>query len=243
MANILVVDSSTEACSVALSYAGKSYTDFQLAPRKHAELLLPMVDQLLSRADIELTQLDAIGCCIGPGAFTGLRIAISMTQGLALASQLTCVAVTSLEALAYQAFKTSHADYCLAAIDARMDQVYFAVFKRDQQQFFSVLSEPQVINPELISFDEALLDEIAKAIVVNEQAVAKVGNGWEVYEFAPYINDLAAAEISKNIKLPQAKYMLDLAQLALKNTKNVSPEGLQPLYLRNNVAKKSKNRL
>jgi len=234
MANILIIDSSTEACSVALCDAVQTYSHFQIAPRKHAELLLPMVDQILSKAKLELTQLDAIGCCVGPGAFTGLRIAISMAQGLAMASSLPCIGITSLESLAYQAFSTTDADYCLASIDARMDQVYFAVYKRCSEQLVSLVSDPQVIAPESIQLSQDLVDDMRSRVV-------KAGNGWQAYTYQQAIDELTPA--SSDILLPQAKYMLDLAHMALENDKDVSPEQLQPLYLRNNVAKKSKTEL
>ncbi|MDQ7049133.1 MAG: tRNA (adenosine(37)-N6)-threonylcarbamoyltransferase complex dimerization subunit type 1 TsaB, partial [Enterobacterales bacterium] len=232
MTNILVIDSSTEACSVALSHSGLVYAEQKIAPRKHAELILPMVDHVLSQAQLELTQLDAIGCCIGPGAFTGLRIAISMVQGLALASNLDCIGITSLEALAYEAFATTKADYCLASIDARMQQVYFAVYERGNGQSIKIVTEPQVIDPDLIEIERHIIDALQGRVV-------KVGNGWD-YVYRQSIDQLT--EPSMDIQLPQAKYMLNLAQQALQNAKGVSPEQLQPLYLRNNVAK-SKSRL
>ncbi len=231
MSRLLVIDSSTEACSAALSDGNKTYSQRQIAPRKHAELLLPMVGELLSEAKLSLSQLEAIACCVGPGAFTGLRIAISMVQGLAFAVNKVCVPVTSLEAIAYQALQQSDSDYCLAAIDARMEQVYFGVYSRSEAFGVELIGELQVIAPESIELDEKLLAKMDNKLIL-------AGNAWQAYNFHPSIQALQGKD--SGVTLPDAKSMLYLAQTALKNDKQVSPEDLQPLYLRNNVAKKSK---
>jgi len=226
MSKILAIDSSTEACSVALLLDGKVFKRFQLAPRKHAELLLPMVDDILKQADVSLVELDAIACCVGPGAFTGLRIAVSVAQGLAFASNLPCIAVSSLEMLAIGAFEKTKANICLSAIDARMKEIYFAIFKRQDDGNAKLLGSECVIDPLEIEFGKW---------DINTQAV-KTGNGWSEYEFNHSIKQLNTIELLD--QFPHAVDMLDIAESALNANKLLKPELLQPIYIRNNVAKK-----
>ncbi len=82
MAKFLSIDASTEACSVALQNGDEITERYQLAPRQHANLLLPMVEELLAESQLSINQLDALACQVGPGAFTGIRIAVSGAQGL-----------------------------------------------------------------------------------------------------------------------------------------------------------------
>ncbi|PHS19741.1 MAG: tRNA (adenosine(37)-N6)-threonylcarbamoyltransferase complex dimerization subunit type 1 TsaB [Kangiella sp.] len=232
MSKILAIDSSTEACSVALMDEGKVYNRFQLAPRKHAELLLPMVDEVLKEAEIELVELDAIACCVGPGAFTGLRIAVSVAQGLAFASNLPCIAVSSLEILAISGFKQCQAEFCISAIDARMQEVYFAVFERDGDFGAKIIGKEGVYKPMEIDLEHWKID--SKSLSSSE--IVLIGSGWSEYEFNDSINRLSCTSL--NNQFPDAKELLLIAETSLKSNKLLKPEQLQPIYIRNNVAKK-----
>ena len=227
MPKILAIDSSTEACSVALFNDGDVVSRFELAPRKHAELLLPMVDSVLNEAGISLADLDAIACCVGPGAFTGLRIAISIAQGLAYAAQLPCIALSSLQILAAEAFNKTDSDICFASIDARMKEVYFAAFKKDDCRLPEEIHSQQVIAAENIELDFKIRAD-TKAL--------KVGTGWDEYEYPDEVESVVTRPLK--IKFPNAEMMLEIALQHLKTKKLLKPEFLQPVYLRNNVAKK-----
>jgi len=239
MTKILTIDSSTEACSVALDLDGVHRSLFELAPRRHAELLLPMIHQLLSESKIELNELDAIGCCVGPGAFTGLRIAISVAQGLAYASNLPCIAISSLETMAEQAFAGSNAKYCLASIDARMKEVYFSVFQREKTERHKVLLREEVIAPQLIDL---------QGNITAEHKIIKVGTGWSEYQY----NDELEALKTENTQIdglkqriilyPDAKWMLRIANKNYEAGELLEPAHLQPVYLRNNIALKKSER-
>src|SRR6185437_7852342 len=125
--NLLAIETATEACSVALLYGEALIDRSELAPRKHAELVLPMAEELLAEAGISRKRLDAIAVGRGPGAFTGVRLATSVAQGLALALDIPVVPVSSLAALAMQAPKNGAA--ILATIDARREEIYAGAFR------------------------------------------------------------------------------------------------------------------
>lgn len=234
MAKILAIDTSTEACSVAIGQVDAVFNRYQLSPRKHAELLLPMVDEVLRESGNRLADLDAIACCVGPGAFTGLRIAISAAQGLAYASGLPCMAISSLETLAFAAFSQTKAEICLAAIDARMKEVYFAGFIRGEDNRPVVIHEQQVVAPENIELSTSLAEWLKNS--TSAQTSAKVGSGWREYDFCDSLDSIQS--VTSDIILPDAKAMLAIAERAYANKALLKPELLQPVYLRNNVAKK-----
>jgi len=122
---LLAFETSTEACSVAVWVDGEVCERFEIAPRRHAELTLPWAEQLLVDAGVAKSQLDAIAIGRGPGAFTGVRLAIAIGQGIALALDRPIVPVSTLAALALQA----PGPRVFAAIDARMGEVYAAAYE------------------------------------------------------------------------------------------------------------------
>ena len=123
---LLAIDTATDACSVALISGNTTWEKFQLAPRQHAELILKMIDALLDEAKLRLQQLDAIAVGYGPGSFMGVRLAVSVAQGLAFGVKCPVIAVSSLRALAQSAYSTAvnqndcTCDTVLAGWDARM---------------------------------------------------------------------------------------------------------------------------
>jgi tRNA threonylcarbamoyladenosine biosynthesis protein TsaB len=244
MTKILAIDSSTEACSIALDNNGVIVSRFQIAPRKHAELLLPMVAEVLKEAKLSLTDLDAIACCVGPGAFTGLRIAISVAQGLAYASNLPCIPISSLQILAAEAFEKTEATLCLSSIDARMQEVYFSILSKNvsilskeegkQNNEFNELYSEQVIASNKIEISEDLALKL-QTLNINK-GIVKVGSGWKEYQYNPEIS--LVGSINEQIQFPNAVMMLKMAKSKFDKGELLKPELLQPVYLRNNVAKK-----
>ena len=217
---------------MALAFDGRVVKRYEVQARKHAELILPMVDEVLKEAGAKLTDLDAIACCVGPGAFTGLRIAISVAQGLAYGTTLPCIQISSFESLAYHAFSQSDENICLAALDARMKEVYFSAFIRGDNNLPIEIHPQQVISADIIELSEGAL----QSILEQAKAVVKVGNAWGVYPFSPQVECLDATQLS--IQFPNSEMMLSIANAAYQNQKLLKPEFLQPVYLRNNVAKK-----
>lgn len=232
MSKILSIDASTEACSVAL-LNGKEATDsYELAPRQHAKRLLPMIEDLLSKSQIGLNQLDAIACNVGPGAFTGIRIAVSVAQGLAYGAGLPTISLSSLAnlaALGYAKTMTNNkpkTDW-LCAIDARMSEVYFAAYKIEA-------GLPVLIETEMVIAPESIDFSLYQSEFSFEQ-MGLIGNAWPEYSEALY-NGVITDDLLLPDCLPSAIHSLKQAEEMLQTGKVLSPELLQPTYLRNNVA-------
>ena len=121
---LLALDTATEACSAAVLADGEVLERYELAPRRHAALILPMIESVLAEAGLEISQLDAIAVGRGPGAFTGVRIAIGIAQGIAFAADLPVALVSTLAALALGTARDTGATRIAAALDARMGEIY-----------------------------------------------------------------------------------------------------------------------
>ena len=216
---LLAIETATEACSVALWLDGEIRERFEIAPRRHAELTLPWAEQLLAEAGVKKSQLDAIAIGRGPGAFTGVRLAIAIGQGIALALDRPVVPVSTLGALALQA----QGPRVLAAIDARMGEVYAAAFEvRDGDML--ALDTERVIHPETVELpgDVNGWQGVGTGFAAQEGALAaRLGSRFSAID--------AAA-------LPHAADVARLGALAFARGEAVAPEFAEPAYLRNNVA-------
>ncbi|WP_145481968.1 tRNA (adenosine(37)-N6)-threonylcarbamoyltransferase complex dimerization subunit type 1 TsaB [Yersinia rohdei] len=220
---ILAIDTATEACSVALWNNGEVRALFELCPREHTQRILPMVQQVLAESGLALQQLDALAFGRGPGSFTGVRIGIGIGQGLALGADLPMMGISTLQTMAQGAFRLTGASRVLAAIDARMGEVYWGEFERDAAGYWRGEATEAVMTP-------------AQA-QVHAQSLsgqwAKVGTGWQTYP--DLINGNGVVLVDGQIMLPQAEDMLPLALAAWANGQVVSVEHAEPVYLRNEV--------
>lgn len=221
---LLALETATEACSVALWIDGAVVERHELAPRRHAELLLPMVDAVLAEAGISRRALDAIAVGRGPGAFTGVRLAIAVAQGLALALDRPVVPVSTLAALAMAAAQDAGAAPILAAIDARMGEVYAGCFRADAQG----LVEP--IDAEVLAPPQSLL-------LPAQAAWRVVGSGWLSYRdvISPLLGD-AAIVFEDGAALPRAAAVARLGARDHARGLGVDAALAQPVYLRDKVA-------
>jgi len=221
---ILAIDTSTEACSAALLIDGEISQRYQVAPRQHAELILGMCDELLSEKNIKLNELDAIAFDRGPGAFTGVRIATGVVQGIAFAHELPVIAVSSLAAIAFEAFRTEKTTHVMAAIDARMDEVYWACYECSEQGVKEVVNE-QVCKPEQV-------------MLPNSDLWFGLGSGWDTYQQT--LSNTARDFVNKidGSVFPQAKAIAVLAEIAYQRGEALPASQALPVYLRDNVAKK-----
>ncbi len=219
--NLLALETATESCSVALLRGGTLFERSEIAPRRHAELVLPMAEAVLGEAGVSRGELEAIAVGRGPGAFTGVRLAVSMAQGLALALDIPVVTVSSLAALAMEA--PEDAAPVLAMIDARMGEIYAALYRHDAQGLLQVVDEETVCPPQAL---QPSLD-LATCHVT--------GSGWSAYggELEPRLGIPRSVNAEA---FPQARHVARLAALAFARGAAVPPEQALPVYLRDKVA-------
>ena len=226
MNKLLSIETSAESCSVALSIGKNSWERFEHAPRRHAELILPMVSSLLAEAELELGQLDGIAFGRGPGSFTSLRIGIGVVQGLAWGADLPVVPVSSLAAVAQAALERGlppGVSRICVAMDARMQEVYTADFEVDVDGFVIPAGAERVCPP----------GDVCSEYTAG---VCAAGNGFEVY---PELEKLAG-ELGLCIPdcWPRAGVISRLAARWLESNKPLPAAQAQPVYIRNKVANK-----
>lgn len=215
--NVLAIDSSTQLASLALSTHGEMFCVSQDNVKTHAKQLLPMIDSLLTRADLGIQHLDAIVFGQGPGSFTGLRVACSIAKGLAYAHDIPLMPVSSLAAIAFKARKeTGHKDaLILSLMDARMNELYWSLYHPHE----FVQSQEQVSS--------------AKAISLNEDLpVVLAGVGFEAY-FEQFSSSLKQDIVEQLVIFPEASAMIELANTGVIS--KVSASDAQPVYIRNKV--------
>ncbi len=223
---ILAIDTATEACSAALYVDGVCTQRYEIAPRRHAELILPMCEELLSEAGVGLKELDSLAFGRGPGAFTGLRIAAGVIQGMAWANELPVVPVSSLAALAYSAWREHGHDSVMAATDARINEVYWGCYECKEGEAI-LLGKEQVCAP-------------ANAILPEGEGWFGIGSGWAAYETElTDHSSVHCTEYNANA-FAQAQDIAVLGATAFKQGKAVSAEQALPVYVRDDVAKKKK---
>ncbi|MDT8281396.1 MAG: tRNA (adenosine(37)-N6)-threonylcarbamoyltransferase complex dimerization subunit type 1 TsaB [Gammaproteobacteria bacterium] len=238
---ILAIDTATEACSAALYIDGEAInsgitTQYQLAPRQHSRLILQMADDLLKQAAISINALDAIAFGRGPGSFMGLRIAAGVVQGIAFAHELPVIPVSTLKTMAQRVYQETGNSHVLAAIDARMDEVYWAAYTM-QDQRWCLHGAESVISP-----DNVILPEMPVQSGENQSDPLWVGagTGWSSYKDRL----LLAADCQLSLILPEcfpsAEAMVKLAAIEFAAGNTVLAAEAIPVYLRNDVAKKPK---
>lgn len=211
--NILALETSTEACSVALYTQDKIFSRYKVAPQKHAELLLNYCDELLSENNLSPENLSAIAFGRGPGSFTGVRIATAAAQGIAIAHHIPVIAVSSLQILAQLGYKKFGAEKIYAGIDARMGEVYFGEYelnkksgKNNNNFIMELIGEERVGKLENLQLD-------------NNKLIPRVGSAFQ----------------QNDILFPHAEVLLEIALEKFNHNQIISAELAMPVYLRDNV--------
>ncbi len=216
--NLIAIETATEQCALGLLHNGQISTTAEIAPQQHANIILDRLEGLLSDAGLKKSQLDGIVFGLGPGAFTGVRIAFAVTQGLALALAIPVMGVSTLENMAWQVLKQNpdQEQLILIANDARMGEVYWAEFESQNGQL-SRLNDDQVSKPEEVNLED--FDTAAGSAfhdLLREQ-----------------IKDNETRPIDANI-LPDAQALLEIAQTRFtQDQQNIAD--IQPLYVRDKV--------
>lgn len=220
---LLALDSATEACSAALYHAGDVRERFRIAPREHARLLLPMARELLADAGWRLGDLDGLAFGRGPGAFTGLRIAAGLIQGLALGADLRVVPVSDLAAQALRCAREQGARHVLCLQDARMGEVYWAAFDCGDADSPALRGAERVDDPAALP---------AETFDANWHGA---GNGWSAY---PRVLEPLAARLARvgDITHPHAADIARLAADPFSHGEAVDAARAVPVYIRDKIA-------
>ncbi|MCK5696987.1 MAG: tRNA (adenosine(37)-N6)-threonylcarbamoyltransferase complex dimerization subunit type 1 TsaB [Gammaproteobacteria bacterium] len=233
---IVALDTSTNACSVTLLEGNQQdfscIERFEIVPRQHTQLILPMLDSVLQTSGYQIKDIDVLAFGHGPGAFTGIRVATGVIQGISYGADLPVASISSLAALAQAAYhKNTSCHKILVANDARMNEIYFAAYEI-QQGFMTLIGTECVIKPDDL---EASLNDLKL-----DNSWQLVGNGWSVYkETLTSINNQCMGMLADDLIYPNAR---DIAYLAFKEINNqtlLNAEQISPVYLRNNIAQKS----
>lgn len=221
---ILAIDTATEACSVALGLDDTTLSHFELCPREHTQRILPMVRDILNQGAVNLSDINVLAFGRGPGSFTGVRIGIGIAQGLALGAELPMVGVSTLATMAQGAFRKNGATRVLAAIDARMGEVYWAEYQRNADGNWQGEDTEAVLSPEAV----------AERLTQLDGRWMTVGTGWQAW---PEMGRDSGLELEDGeVLLPAAEDMLPLAQHSVAQGRTVAAEKAEPVYLRNTVA-------
>lgn len=225
---LLAIETSTPACSAALSIDGKVLERYALAPRQHAALMLPMIESLLLEAGVSMSQLDALAFGRGPGSFTGVRIAASVIQGIAFAADLPVVPVSTLAALGLGGMRMTEATQVMTALDARKDEVYWGCFTAADNGAVVPVGTERVCIPADIDCPDSG-DWVG------------VGSGWEAH--GETLMQRAGERVVRVVPdfEPRAG---DVARLAVHDYRGgvmVDAGAAVPVYLRNNVAEVKKS--
>ncbi len=225
---MLAVETSTEACSAALYIDGEVQERFEIAPREHTKLILPMIDSLMADAELKPQQLDALAFSRGPGSFTGVRISTAVIQGIAFGVDLPVVPVSTLAAIAQHYLKNAVANCVFTAMDARMGEIFWAVYQKNQEGYAELIGEEAVT--------------LAENILFSKQKGVGIGSGWGVYQqqLSACLGDLLLDMEAEH--LPRASAIVDLGVVGFGQNQAVAVEKAMPVYLRDKVAKKESER-
>jgi len=236
MTYILSIESATPHCSIALSYTNENNEIADIMTRsvdhaqQHSLYILPLIAELLADAQITKKNLAAVALGNGPGSFTGVRLALSIAQGLCFGLDLPCIPVSTLAVLGYAAKQEAQQrgiHRIMPVMDARMEEVYLGMYQLENNELSSLIKD-KVANPgDVMSVLMEIGDKTTPFIAI--------GNGWELYQ-KELIKALAVepAYIMPT-EVPQAYYLAQLAHIAFEKGQWCKPEDCRPSYCRNNV--------
>lgn len=222
---LLAIETASDACSCALLTDECCFERHRVAPRRHAELVLSMVEELLDEAGLGLTDLDALAFGRGPGSFTGIRVAAGVIQGLAYGADLPVVPVSSLQALAQGARRECGSTRVLAALDARMGQVYWGVYEDEGSGLMTARMEDLVTAPDAVPLPSG-------------SGWLGAGQGWGAYAGALAERMGGKLTGTEPDRLARAIDVATLACAAHMRGESVSAALALPVYVRNKVARK-----
>lgn len=215
---LLAIDTATERCSVALRLDGRTLERSIELPRGHAELVLPMVQEVLQEGGLQLRDLDGLAYGRGPGAFTGVRIAVGVVQGLAFGADLPTVGISNLAAVAQQVAREG--DCILVCMDARMNQVYWSIFMREQGSALVTSMAPERVD--------------SPGAVGEGNFTTLAGTGFKAYP--ELVSRLARPDrVMHEAVLPRAAEIALLAEVEFRAGRGKPATEAEPVYVRDQV--------
>lgn len=217
---VLAIDAATEVCSVAILHGDRLIEHSEAVGQKHSERALPMIDAALAEAGLTLSGIDVVAFGAGPGSFTGLRVACGIAQGLAYGKRKRVAPIGNLRALAANAFAAWRGERVLAAIDARMNESYCAIYRRDER--VSEARAPALRPPQ--SLAPLALDECVDIVAGN--ALERFADAWPTHHAWIGAPD-AVSSAGAIARLARIDDQLGLAVL---------PQHAAPIYVRDHVA-------
>lgn len=220
--NILALDTTTAACSVALLKDTHCVEQFELAPKRHTERVLPLCEAVLREAQISLSDIDVFAVTRGPGSFTGVRLGISLIQGISLGQDKPVVTVSTLAAIAQGAFRQYGIEQALVCLDARMQEIYWAQYQVGASGLVELVNGEQLSSPNLLNADDC-------------PRWTGVGYGWEAYQHE--LSEQRANMLNCITDIyPRAQDVATLAKREFSLGHVLSAAQVLPSYLRDQVA-------
>jgi tRNA threonylcarbamoyladenosine biosynthesis protein TsaB len=217
--NILAFDTSNDTCTVALQYQQKIMTAQNIAAKQQAKVILPLIQKVLQEAKLGLPDIDAIAFASGPGSFTGIRIAASVAQGLAFAAKKPVLALSTLAVLAQSAFLDHGCESVLVMLDARMQEIYAALYCLSPNQIMKLQGEEKVISPHQ-------WQHWPSAPWVG------IGSAWQIYETTLLQQTTVAPQAIYTNQLPNPNALLKLAHETYVKGQMIAASEALPTYLR-----------
>ena len=215
---LLAIDTSTAACSAALHDGDQILSRYQIAPRQHTQLILPMIDELLSQASCRFSQLDSLSFACGPGSFTGLRVAAGVIQGLAFSHDLPVVAISTLRSIAQRVYQQQMSKQILVCIDARMNEWYWGHY---QLSLTGIMQG----SDHLSALVDICLPEAIQALALGENGQVVADHVRAKQTIASVVTDC----------YPHAEAVADLAVYEYEQGNILTAEQAVPTYLRDKV--------
>lgn len=233
--NLLAIETSTDACSVGLLVDDEIMSDHRLAARQHGALVLPMVNELMSEAGICAKQLDGIAYGRGPGSFTGVRIGVAVTQGIALGADIGVIGLSTMQSIAQGCLREFSDTHVAVSLDARMDEVYYCAYAQDENKVMQAVIDEQVCSQQSIQ----VLPEIhSNNITTWRWAGSGVERYIDIVKEHFLVNDSAI----RTDRWPHAQDLLSLASPRILAGEMLAAEYASPVYLRDKVAQTTAER-
>jgi tRNA threonylcarbamoyladenosine biosynthesis protein TsaB len=239
--SILAFDTATETCVVALLHNGLLYTCEISNARLHALVILEVIEAIRSQAKLEFTQLHCIACGVGPGSFTGVRVASSVAQGLAAAMAKPLVAISTLQLIAESAYLTYGHTQVLALLDARKNELYWGVYRLNPQS-----RKMDLVGTEALGVVTPIINNIHNLNAATSEpyvesqlkSPATVAAGIFSAYYKEFVEQATKVGLSleKAPIYPSGSALIKVAAYNLSHNLTVTPEQLLPVYLRNNIA-------